>query len=254
MKDGQIVNEDVNPSNEVYAVIFAGGMGSRMSGAKIPKQFLKQGGKTIISHTLEKYQNHNEISGIIVVCVEDWIPFLENEIDKYAFSKVVGITPGGITGQDSIFNGLVALANYRKPTNEIVVLVHDGVRPLIDNETISQCIQSVRDYGSTATVSPSVETVIRVEEGEVVDVMERDSCKFARAPQGFNFADFFNTHLLAKKDNRHNFVDSISMMSFYGFPVHVIEGPDENIKITTPRDFFTFKAYQDMEEIKQVWE
>lgn len=240
--------------HKVFAVIFAGGTGSRMSGAKIPKQFLKQGGQTIIAHTLAHFQNCKSVDAITVVCVQDWIPFLQEEIRNHGFDKVDTIVPGGETGQDSIFNGLEAIAKNLSPRPEDVVLVHDGVRPLINQLVIAACIDSVVSNGPTATVSSSTETVIKEKDGQVLDVLDRSICKFARAPQGFLFGDLYDVHLKARKENKHNFIDSISLMNYYGFKTFTIDGPDENIKITTPRDFFTFKAYMDMQEIRQIWE
>lgn len=241
-------------AKSVYAVIFAGGVGSRMSGAKIPKQFLKQGGRTIISHTLSHFQSHPMVNGIVVACVEEWIPFMQTEVDANQFDKVLSIVAGGGSGQDSIFNGLKELEAAIKPLDDDIVLVHDGVRPLVDKDTISACIDSVKNYGSTATVSASTETVIYEKAGKVVDVLDRSVCRFARAPQGFKFREFYTTHLKAQKDGRHDYIDSISLMDNYGYEIHTITGPEENIKITTPRDYFTFKAYMDMDEIRQIWE
>jgi len=90
------------------AVIFAGGTGKRMNTVSRPKQFLELNGKPVIIYTLELFDNHPEIDGIVVVCIKEWIPFLQKQLNKFEITKVVDIVPGGETGQESIYNGLVA--------------------------------------------------------------------------------------------------------------------------------------------------
>ena len=141
------------------AVIFAGGSGLRMHTKSRPKQFLELNGKPIIIYTLELFDNHPEIDGIVVACIESWIPFLEKMIRKFEISKVVKIVPGGNSGQDSIYHGLCAAEEFAggKDAN---VLIHDGVRPLITEETITDNIRKVEECGSCITCIPATETFI----------------------------------------------------------------------------------------------
>ena len=127
------------------AVIFAGGSGLRMHTKSRPKQFLELNGKPIIIYTLELFDNHPEIDGIVVACIESWIPFLEKMIRKFEISKVVKIVPGGNSGQDSIYHGLCAAEEFAdgKDAN---VLIHDGVRPLITEETITRAVALINAY------------------------------------------------------------------------------------------------------------
>ena len=122
------------------AIIFAGGSGTRMHVKDRPKQFLLVHGKPIIVHTIETFQNHPQIDGIIVVCIQDWIPYMEEMKYRYRLEKIISIVPGGNTGQLSIYNGLLE-AKERCGTSETIVLIHDGVRPLIDADTISRNIK-----------------------------------------------------------------------------------------------------------------
>lgn len=112
------------------AVIFAGGSGTRMNTKTRPKQFLLVHGKPIIVHTIELFENHPEIDGIIVVCIEDWIPYMEEMKYRYRLDKISQIVPGGNTGQLSIYNGLCA-AEKIYGLEDNIVLIHDGVRPLL---------------------------------------------------------------------------------------------------------------------------
>lgn len=238
---------------KTFAVIFAGGVGSRMSGADKPKQFLELGGEAIICHVIDKFEEAPCVDGIVIVCVEGWLDYLRRLLSQRGYSKVLASIAGGETGQGSIFNGLSYIERNGLADEDTVVLIHDGVRPLIDCETISACTESARRNGPTATVAPVTETVVTVHGGKVVGVTDRSRCRLARAPQGFNFNELYNAHLRALEEGRSDFIDSISMMSEYGHEVFVVDGPEENIKITTPRDFLTFKGFVDLKEYEQIW-
>ena len=240
-------------SNNCFCVIFAGGVGSRMRGAKVPKQFLELGGKSIIAHTIDHFEKHPLVSGIVVVSVASGIEHMREIVNDAHYKKILSIVPGGKTGQDSIFNGLAELDRLGVVDEHSIVLIHDGVRPLIDEKTITDCISSVNKYGATATVAPSTETIIEEEDGVVERVVDRSRCKLARAPQGFNFNDLYSEHLRARDEGRHDFIDSISLMAHYGHRAHTVEGPADNIKVTTQRDFFAFKGFVDYQEMEQLW-
>lgn len=233
------------------AIIFAGGTGSRMNTVSRPKQFLELHGKPIIIYTLELFDNHPLIDGIIVVCLESWIPFLEKQINKFVITKVVEIVPGGETGQDSIYNGLVAAE--KKYNGDSIVLIHDGVRPLIKEQTITDNINTVREFGNCITCVPATETfVVRQKDGSLY-IPSRNDSLMARAPQSFVLKDIFSAHRQAHLEGRNDFIDSCSMMSHYGHEMHTIIGPMENIKITTPTDFFIFRAMVEVHENQQIF-
>ena len=237
------------------AVIFAGGSGVRMNTRSKPKQFLELRGKPIIIYTLELFDNHPLIDGIVVVCLESWIPFLKKMLKKFEINKVVKIVSGGDSGQDSIYRGLCAVEDYCKDKGEenAVVLIHDGVRPLIVEETITRNIEKVHEKGSAITVVPAIETfVIQKEEGQMV-IPDRSSCLLARAPQSFYLKDILSIHRKNKENGNITFIDSCSMMSYFGYKMATIEGPMENIKITTPTDYFIFRAMVEVHENQQIF-
>jgi len=234
------------------AVIFAGGVGRRMNSKDRPKQFLLVHGKPIIVHTIELFQYHNEIDGIIVVCVEDWIPYMEEMKYRYRLDKIGKIVCGGATGQLSIYNGLCA-AEEVYGSNDNIVLIHDGVRPLIDEKTISDNIESVKKYGSAVTCTVAKETVILVDDNNTVnDVPSREHSRLARAPQSFWLKDILEIDRRAISDGNTNLIDSCTMMRKYGKSLAVVIGPAENIKITTPDDFYIFRALYDARENMQL--
>ena len=167
------------------AVIFAGGSGRRMNTKDKPKQFLMVHGKPIIVHTIEKFQYHPAIDGIVVVCISDWIDYMAEMQYRYRLDKIGRIIPGGETGQMSIYKGLEAAAKLYG-TDDNIVLIHDGVRPLINDKLIDDNIESVKKHGSAITVNLAKETVILVDdEGTVTDVPRRDRSRTAQAPQSF---------------------------------------------------------------------
>lgn len=234
------------------ALIFAGGTGTRMNSKAKPKQFLELHGKAIIIYTLEIFEQHKEIDAIIVVCLKEWISYLEQLIKKADLNKVVVVVAGGESAQESQYLGLCACEKYLSPDPKSTILIHDGVRPLVNNDTISKNISGVKSYGNAITVTPAIETVISVEDDKLTEVLDRNRYKMAKAPQSFHFEEILKAHKKARKDNL-NFIDSASLMYHYGYILHAVEGSSENIKITTPADFYIFRAITDAKENSQIW-
>ncbi len=236
------------------ALIFAGGTGTRMNTKALPKQFLELDGRAIIIHTLEHFEKHPEIESICVVCLETWIPHLQKLLQKFSISKVRWIVPGGKSGQESIYNGLKAICEAEEKWEDVAVLIHDGVRPLIHEKVISENIACVRKYGSAITVAPAVETIITVDEkSEIQNIYNRDRCHLARAPQSFVLKNIWEAHQSAKKEGINNMIDSACLMKHYGYALRMVDGPVENIKITTPMDFYLFKAIYETWQSSQVF-
>ena len=233
------------------AVIFAGGVGKRMKSNGVPKQFLKLYNKEIIIYTLELFQNNKNIDKIVVSCLEEKIDFLSELVKKYNLSKVIKIVRGGNTGQESIYNGLKA-ANSLSESDKDIVLIHDGVRPLIVDKTINDNIEMVKKKKAAVTVAPAIETVIYSKDNQIKNIYSRENCSLARAPQSFYLKDIISAHKKAIVDKKE-FIDSASLMSFYGKELHIVEGPSENIKITTPIDFYIFRAMIDAKENSNIW-
>ena len=233
------------------AIIFAGGAGSRMNTKSRPKQFLEYNGKPIIIYTLELFDNHPLIDGIVVACKEDWIPFLQKQLNKFEIYKVLKIVPGGETGQQSIFNGLLAAKQFAD-SSETIVLIHDGVRPLITDDTITQNILTVKEKGNCITCVPTTETFVVVQKDGSLEIPPRDKSLIARAPQSFYLEQLLKAHKHSKEEGLE-FIDSCTMMSHYGYKMNTVLGPMENIKITTPTDFFIFKAMIEVHENQQIF-
>lgn len=234
------------------AAIFAGGSGVRMHTKSRPKQFLELNGKPVIIYTLELFDNHPQVDAIVVACIDSWIPFLEKMIRKFEITKVVSIVPGGETGQDSIYNALEA-AEGIADGKEATVMIHDGVRPLITEQTITDNIKTVEEFGSCITCVPATETFVVSQQDGSLEIPERANSLIARAPQSFRLSDIMKSHRRAISEGRHDFIDSCTMMSHYGFQLKTIIGPMENIKITTPTDFFILRAMVEVHENQQIF-
>ena len=234
------------------AIIFAGRSGTRMHVKDRPKQFLLVHGKPIIVHTIETFQNHPQIDGIIVVCIQDWIPYMEEMKYRYRLEKIISIVPGGNTGQLSIYNGLLE-AKERCGTSETIVLIHDGVRPLIDADTISRNIKCVKENGVAITCSEVRETVVLIaDNNSVADIPARQNSRIAKAPQSFWLKDILQIHQKALADGITNSIDSCTLMMHYNQKMTIVNGSSDNIKITTPDDFYTFRALYDARENAQL--
>ena len=223
-------------------IIFAGGTGQRMSSTGTPKQLLEVNGKPILVYTLEHFQNNDNIDGIVLVVLESIIGEVSKLVQKYGLDKVKSIIPGGKTGQESIYLGIQE--SSRLYDEDSIVLLHDGVRPIISDELINTCISSTKIYGNAITVSQAIETIVLKDNelSHVGKILSRDECLLAKAPQCFYLKDIYKAHEKARSEDLE-FIDSASMMQFYGAELFTVIGPAENIKITTPIDFYTFKAY-----------
>ncbi len=237
------------------ALIFAGGVGSRMHSKGRPKQFLELNGKPIIIHTIEHFELHPEIDAIAVVCISEWIEYLKQQLKKFAIGKVKWVVNGGATAQESTRKGLYTVRNgCGCNPEEVIVLIHDGVRPLITEQLISDNIASVKQYGNAVTVVPATETIIEVNDNDDIEnVRTRSKCKIARAPQSFVLSDIIAAHEQSMKDGFLDAIDSVTLMRHYGKTLHTVDGPIENIKITNPSDFYILRAILEAKENSQIW-
>ena len=235
------------------ALIFAGGCGHRMNSKTLPKQFLTVNGKPIIIHTLEVFEKHPRIDAIVISCVADYIGWLDEALKRFQIHKVQAVVAGGKTGQLSIKNGLEKAAELFP--SDAVVLIHDGVRPLINAATIDKNIDTVIKDGSAVTVTPAAETVGILEDAKnLSDIVKRQNVVICRAPQSFFLGEVLAAHRKALSDGLTDITDTASLMRTYGKSLTTVEGPIDNIKITTQRDFYTLKTLFDLREFRQLLE
>ncbi len=235
------------------AIIFAGGSGVRM-GAGLPKQFLEINGKPILIHTLQLFQEHEEIDKIYLAMSRDYLRFTEQLVLDYHIDKIAAIVEGGVTAQDSIYNAL-ARAREENPEDSIV-LIHDGVRPFVEYSVISDNIESVRKYGSAITSTLCYETIMISKDGlKVDDLPLRKESYAAQAPQSFYLKDIIEAHeMIRSRETRYeNMVDACTIYRALGRQPHIVLGNRGNIKVTTPEDVFMFRALIQYKENEQAF-
>jgi 2-C-methyl-D-erythritol 4-phosphate cytidylyltransferase len=236
--------------SSVTGLIFAGGTGQRMSTRATPKQFLELHGKPVIIYTIEHFERHPEVDRIVVVCLESWIGELKRLLRRYDIHKVTTIVAGGDTGHASIYNGLVAMRETS--ADEDIVLIHDGVRPLIDEQLLTENIAAVREHAAAITVERAVESVVRVSgDGEIVDVPPRDEMHVAKAPQSFRYGLISELYEWAQAEEIAT-IDSAHLCHLRGIRPHMVASPPNNMKITKPTDYYVFRALYEAMENHQI--
>ncbi len=234
-------------------LIFAGGVGSRMHSKEKPKQFLTIAGEPIIVHTIKHFQKCKSVDAVVVVCVKDWIDYFNKLVYKFRLTKVKAVVPGGASGQLSIYNGLLEAKKLAKDEPSIV-LIHDGVRPLINKELLKDNIECVQKHGSCITSAIVKETIVEINDDfSIKTIPDRAHSRVAKAPQSFWLDDILSAHNTARESGITDFIDSCTMMTHYGKKLHMIDGPYENIKITTPDDFYTMRAILEAKENEQIY-
>ena len=224
------------------ALILAGGSGVRM-GMEIPKQFLTVEDKPIIVYTLECFQNHPAIDKIIVACKEGWEDILESYAKQYNITKLEKIVKGGKVGQESIKNMLDA-ANELHDGNDLV-LIHDGIRPLVSADIISNNISCCIEKGNAITAIPCREAMLVTDEPNDVcsdKQISRDNLKRTQTPQTFRLKDALDMHKAAEEAGITETVAMCTLAVELGKKVYFTDGSEKNLKITVKDDIDIFKA------------
>lgn len=224
------------------ALITAGGMGTRISQSTTPKQFMPICGMPAIVHTLKTFQNHPEIDTICIACLDGWQDEMHSYIKKHDISKLKHIVDGGTTNQESIFNCLTELKKHYDD-NEIV-LIHDGVRILVSDRIISDCIKTTREHGNAIAFIPATEAVLVSTDNKTANQsIPRDNLKRTQTPHGFKLGDIYNAHQTANQMGISNTVAGCTLMIELGQPVHLYPGAERNLKITTDEDIHIARTF-----------
>lgn len=231
------------------ALITAGGNGTRMH-QDIPKQFLNVNNKPIIVYTMEAFQNHPDIDAIEVVCLDGWHQILEAYAKQFNITKLVGIVSGGKNGQESIKNGLNEI--NKKYSKDDIVIVHDGNRPLVSEEIISDSIAKCLMYGSGIATIPCVEAMLETDDRISSNKqISRDNLMRTQTPHAFKLEKLLWAHEEAEKMGIKNSVASCTLMLELGEKIYFSAGSEKNIKLTTPVDIEIFKALLNTQ--KDIW-
>lgn len=222
------------------ALIIAGGIGERMH-QDIPKQFLSVNDKPVIVYTMERFQNHPDIDAIYIACLAGWHEILKAYIKQFNITKAVKIVNGGENGQDSIRNGIYAIAEKFQPDD--LIMIHDAIRPMLSADIISDNIVKCKKYGNAITVIPCMEAMLKSEdEFESQESILRNSLFRAQTPQTLSVGDAVALHKEALEKGITNSVATCTLLLELGKKVYFAKGSELNIKITTPDDITIFKA------------
>ena len=199
--------------------------------------------KPIIIYTLEAFQQHPSIDEIYVSCLEGWSAVLEAYAKQFNITKLKRIITGGATGQESIYNGLKAIKEDNEETKDIVVVIHDGNRPMLPQDVITDNLVKQKLFGSAVTVIPTTEVVFVSKDGvESNAALNREELWRTQTPHSYRFDELWTVHNQAIKDGVTNMAASCSLMQKYGYTTYFSKGSEKNIKITTVEDIEIFKA------------
>ena len=223
-------------------MILASGKGQRTR-QDIPKQFINVHDKPIIIYTLENFQKHPEVDGIVVVCLDGWQDILRAYSRQYNITKLTKIVNGGATVQESSRNGVFALKDIC--SDDDVVIVHDGIRPLVDDEVLSDVIATCRKFGNGVTSLPYNEQIFRkADEFSTREYIVRDTLRRVQTPQAYKFGKLLWAYEKAFAEEIGIYGSSYvnTMMVDLGETLYFASGSDRNIKITTVDDIELFKA------------
>jgi len=227
----------------VHAIIIAGGVGQRM-GQSIPKQFIEVNGKPILIYTLEGFQNNPHVDEIGVVCIDGWHEKLKEFAEEYGISKLKWIISGGSTGQESIRNGVYHLEDICE--DDDVVIIHDGIRPLVDQDVLDDVIDKCKTYGNGVTSLPYNEQIFLIDdEISTVKYIPRETLRRVSTPQAYKYKKLLDSYkeAFAKEIGIYGSSYTNTMMVELGERLYFAKGSDKNIKLTTSDDLEIFKAY-----------
>lgn len=237
------------------AIVIAGGSGQRM-GQDIPKQFINVYDKPVIIYTLEGFQRHPLVDAIEVVCLSGWENVLQAYSKQFGITKLKWIVQGGDSGQESIRNGVYHLEGIAAPGD--IVIVHDGVRPLVDDSVLTDVIRKAQQYGNAVTSMPYNEQIFVVskdDEATTTQYIPRETLRRVSTPQAYSF------HLIDEKYHEafekgigiHGSSYTNTMMVELGVRLHFAAGSDKNIKLTTKDNLELFKAFLSKEGKHDDW-
>ena len=235
------------------AVIIAGGSGHRM-GQDIPKQFINVNDKPILMYTLDGFQKHPQIDAIEVVCIDGWHDVVWAYAKQFNITKLKWVTSGGETGQESIRNGVYNLKDVCK--KEDIVIIHDGIRPLVDDTVLTDVIKTAKEKGNAVTSMPYNEQIFVIAEDDnttTTKYIPRETLRRVSTPQAYTYGklDWAYHKAFEEKIGIYGSSYTNTMMVELGERLHFAAGSDKNIKLTTKDDLEMFKAYLKAE--KDTW-
>ncbi|RGS70686.1 2-C-methyl-D-erythritol 4-phosphate cytidylyltransferase [Mitsuokella sp. AF21-1AC] len=235
------------------AILIAGGSGKRM-GQDIPKQFINVYDKPILLYTLESFERHPQIDAIEVVCLDGWHDVLRAYARQFNISKLKWIISGGVSGQESIRNGVYNLEGKVQPDD--IIVIHDGIRPLVDDTVLTDVLLKAQKYGNAVTSMPYNEQIFIINPDDNTTTKQyipRETLRRVSTPQAYRFdlLDEKYHEAFEKEIGIYGSSYTNTMMVELGVTLHFAAGSDKNIKLTTKDDLELFKAY--LKADKDTW-
>lgn len=231
-------------NENIFALILAGGIGSRM-GADLPKQYIEVSKKPIIIHTIEKFLSCENIDGIIVMTPADWVDYTNDLIVKHfpGITDKITVAIGGSTRNDTLMNAINCIENQGFLTEKTIILTHDAVRPFINKRIIQDNIDAVRKFGSCVTCVGATDTIAVSEDNQYIDhIPDRRHMYQVQTPQSFYAAHLRALHDALTPEEKEILTDATKIYSLNGEKVHLVDGEVYNIKITYPHDIALAEA------------
>ena len=229
----------------IFGAILAGGTGQRMKNDSLPKQFLELCGKPIIIHTLEKFWTCTRFDAVYLGIHKDWIDYMLDLIRRFLPDQKdqVIVVCGGEDRNSTLFNVIDRVEKDHGVSEEHIIVTHDAVRPFVTLRMIEENIDAAVKYGAADTVIPAVDTIICSNDGKTIaSVLDRRQLYQVQTPQSFQISLLKNLYGTLSEEERGLLTDACSICTVRNQPVHLVEGSDTNIKITTPGDLKVAQA------------
>lgn len=224
----------------VFAAILAGGVGSRMHMADMPKQFLPLGNKPVIIHTLEKFLLCRDFDQVYLGVHPDWVGYMNDLVERYVPGQEARITvvAGGSDRNSTIFNIVDAIEESYGPSEDHIIVTHDSVRPFVTLRMIEENIAGAKAHGAVDTVVPAVDTIVVSQDGKLIsNIPDRAQMYQGQTPQSFRIQVLKNLYASLSQEEKKILTDACKICVVRDYPVHLVMGSTTNLKITTPGDY-----------------
>ncbi len=224
--------------SNVFGVVLAGGVGTRMGNVEKPKQFMEIGGKPIIIHTIEKFVMNPQFDEILVLSPKQWIKHTQDLIKKYipGVANIVVIS-GGSTRNETIMNSIAYIEEQGKLNDDTIIVTHDSVRPFVTHRILEENIKYAKEFGACDTVIPATDTIVESKNNELISsIPDRSTMYQGQTPQSFKAVQLRELYEGLSEEEKKILTDACKIMVIKGEKVHLVEGEVSNIKITYPYD------------------
>lgn len=222
----------------IYGVVLAGGIGTRMGNVEKPKQFLEVGKKPIIVHTIEKFVVNPQFTKVIVLSPKQWINYTRDVIKKHIkLADKVDVIEGGATRNDTVMNSIRHIEENYGLDEDTVIVTHDSVRPFVTHRILEDNIRFAQEFGACDTVIPATDTIVESLNNEfITDIPDRSKMYQGQTPQSFKAKQLRDVYQALSEEEKRILTDACKIYVLKGIPVHLVDGEVFNIKITYPFD------------------